>query len=124
MFEQDYIMRQIKECVAALMKLLFNINTESSAAMLIKSQEKQSQSDELIQKIDKGHIREAMSELNTVTEKKTKDDLLIGYQFYSHLCKKDDDFLELCRMDFPEIREEMKKYFSQYGSSDVIDLFL
>lgn len=36
MFEQDYIMRIIKEMVRAILKLLFNIDTESPSAELLK----------------------------------------------------------------------------------------
>ena len=32
MFEQDYVMRYIKEMVRAILKLLFNIDTESPSS--------------------------------------------------------------------------------------------
>ena len=39
MYEQDYIMRLIKEMVRAILKLLFNIDTESPSSELLKDAE-------------------------------------------------------------------------------------
>ena len=39
MFEQDYIMRLIKEMVRTILKLLFNIDTESPTAELLEGKE-------------------------------------------------------------------------------------
>lgn len=124
MFEQDYIMRQIKECVAAVMKLVFNIELDSPVTMIIQDEEKKVKSDELLLKIDSGNVRQAVSELYCLaSEDKSKEDLLIGLLFYSHLCEKDDDFLDSNNISFSEIKEGMKYYFSQFGIPEVTDLF-
>lgn len=39
MFEQDYAMRLIKEMVQAILKLLFNIDTESLTIELLENKE-------------------------------------------------------------------------------------
>ena len=39
MFEQDYVMRLIKEMVRAILKLLFNIDTESPTVDLLENKE-------------------------------------------------------------------------------------
>ncbi len=41
MFEQDYVMRLIKEMVRTILKLLFNIDTESPSAELLQDAEEQ-----------------------------------------------------------------------------------
>lgn len=123
-FEQDYIMRQIKECVAAAMKLLFNKRIESPATLLIKDQQKQTVFDGLSDMIDDGRISEAISEMDQETQSKTIDDLLIGYNFYSYLCQKDDEFLKSCNIEYSDIKKEMKRFFSEYCSSEVIDLIM
>ena len=41
MFEQDYVMRLIKEMVRAILKLLFNIDTESPTVELLENKEEQ-----------------------------------------------------------------------------------
>ncbi len=39
MFEQDYVMRLIKEMVRAILKLLFHIDTESPTVELLENKE-------------------------------------------------------------------------------------
>ena len=41
MFEQDYVMKLIKEMVRAILKLLFNIDTESPTVELLENKEEQ-----------------------------------------------------------------------------------
>ena len=59
MFEQDYVMRLIKEMVRAILKLLFNIDTASPSAELLKDEEEQQTLDELLDMVDNGLINEA-----------------------------------------------------------------
>ena len=122
MFEQDYIMRQIKECLDAAMRLLFHVNVESPAMLVLKDQQKQALCQKLTDMIDDGRIPEAVSELDSATAGRTRDDLIVGYRFYTHLCQKDDDFLEQCSLRYSDIEAEMKRFFSGYLSSEVIDL--
>lgn len=124
MFEQDYVIRQIKECVAAAMKLLFGLDTNNLASIEFQNKEKQAMSDKLITEIDKGNIRNVISNLYLNTLDKTKDDLLIGMMVYSHLCEKNDDFLDSYSISFSEIKESAKKFFSEFGLSSVSDLIL
>ena len=42
LFEQDYVMRLIKEMVRAILKLLFNIDTELPTAELLENKEENS----------------------------------------------------------------------------------
>ncbi|MDE5754296.1 MAG: hypothetical protein K2H89_07130 [Oscillospiraceae bacterium] len=115
MFEQDYIMRQIRECVAVTMKLIFKIDMPVPETMVIQNQEKQAKSQELILRIDVDPIKDVLSDLNHITKEKTRDDLLIGFQFYSRIFQKDEDFFDSNQISYSEIREEMKQFFLQYG---------
>ncbi|MBQ9981964.1 MAG: hypothetical protein IJP18_05285 [Oscillospiraceae bacterium] len=124
MFEQDYIMRQIKECVAVAMKLLFGLEAETPASMEFQNKEKQGLSDKLIREIDDGNIKNAISDMYLNTLDKTKDDLILGLMVYTHLCEKDDDFLDLNSTSISEIKESAKEFFSQFGLSSVSDLIL
>ena len=54
MFEEGYIIRQIKECVAAAMKLVFHIDTPTHASYLINSSDKQEKLHSLLQTMDEG----------------------------------------------------------------------
>lgn len=51
MFEQDYIMRMIKEMVRAILKLLFNIDAGAPAAELLKDSEDAQTLDELLDRV-------------------------------------------------------------------------
>ncbi len=124
MFEEDYIMRQIKECVAAAMKLVFNIDTPTRASLIINSRDNLEKLNSLLQTMDEGRIRESITSLHKYTKERTLDDLLIGMDFYTHLCEIDDDILEADNMNYSDIREDMKKFFSDFGLSNVADLIL
>ena len=117
-------MRQIKECVAVAMKLLFGLEAETPASMEFQNKEKQGLSDKLIREIDDGNIKNAISDMYLNTLDKTKDDLILGLMVYTHLCEKDDDFLDLNSTSISEIKESAKEFFSQFGLSSVSDLIL
>ena len=59
MFEQDYVMRLIKEMVRAILKLLFNIDTESPTIELLENKEEKETLENLIDMVDAGEINEA-----------------------------------------------------------------
>ena len=122
MFEQDYIMRQIKECLDAAMRLLFRVNVESPAMLVLKDQQKQALCQKLTDMIDDGRIPEAVSELDSATAGRTRDDLIVGYRFYTHLCQKDDDYLDKYGLLYSDVEAEMKRFFSHYISPEVVDL--
>ena len=87
MFEQDYIIRQIKECVAAAMKLIFGLDTETPASMEFQNKEKQALSDELIMEIDNGNIKNAISNMYLNTLDKTKEMMIFWIQIQSVFLK-------------------------------------
>ena len=122
MFEQDYIMRQIKECLDAAMRLLFHVNVESPAMLVLKDQQKEELVQKLTDMLDGGKVREAVSELDYATADGSKDDLIVGYRFYTHLCQKDDDYLEAYGLKYSDVESEMKRFFSRYISPEVVDL--
>ena len=122
MFEQDYIMRQIKECLDAAMRLLFHVNVESPAMLVLKDQQKEALVQKLTDMLDDGRVREAVSELDYATADGSQDDLVVGYKFYTHLCQKDDDYLEKYGLRYSDVESEMKRFFSRYISPEVVDL--
>ena len=90
MFEQDYIMRLINEMVRAILKMFFNIDTESPSAELLKDSEEEQTLDELINMVDAGLINEAENKLYDITEDKNKKDLEVAMLFYSYLNNQSD----------------------------------
>ena len=63
MFEQDYVMRLIKEMVRAILKLLFNIDTESPTVELLENKEEQETLENLLDMVVAGEINEAENRL-------------------------------------------------------------
>ena len=63
MYEQDYIMRLINEMVRTILKLLFNIDTESPSSELLKNAEEKQTLESLLDMIDEGRINEAENTL-------------------------------------------------------------
>lgn len=118
MLEQDYIMRQIRQIIAIIMKVLFGVDTVDYETIAIVDLLKKAKSDWLIEELDSGNIREAIAEFRAVTESQTKDDLFIGFNFFSHLCSLDEDILDANNITYSEIKDEMRAFFAQYGISD------
>ncbi len=124
MFEEDYILRQIKECVAAAMKLVFDIDTPTRASLIIKSEDKQKKLNSLLKLSDEGRIREAVEELHRAAKERSFDDLLMGMDFYTHLCELDDDKLSAEALKYSDIKADMSAFFHDFGLSELADLIL
>ncbi len=94
MFEQDYIMRLIKEMVRMILKILFNIDTDSPTAELLSETWEQEYLESLLTLVDNGNINEAENKIYELTSNKNMENLKIALLFYSYLNDKTDDFLE------------------------------
>ncbi len=114
MFEQDYVMRLIKEMVRVILKLLFNIDSESPTVELIENKVQKETLENLLDMIDAGKINEAENRLHDLISDEDRESLEIALLFYLYLNNKADDFLE--EHDFS--REEIK-----LGLEDVADIF-
>ena len=77
----------------------------------------------MLRKIDDGKINEAENDLFELVEDKTKDSLLTGIIFYSHLNDKDDVFLESNDFSRDEVEDGIKHLLSEYDI-DGIDGFI
>lgn len=124
MFEQDYIMRLIKEMVRAILKLLFHIDTESQMEELLEEYEEKEVLQTLLDMIDKGDINEAENRLYDLTEKADMENLKIALLFYSYLNDKDNDFLEEHGFSREEIKSGIQNLVSKYGLDDMAAAFL
>lgn len=122
MFEQDYIMRIIKSMIAALLKLLFDIDTDSPTAELIEDYDARNNLITLTDMIDDGNINHAENELYRLLSEDTLD-LKAGILFYSHLNDKDDDFLEQHDFSRDEVELGIRALASKYEVSDILSMF-
>lgn len=124
MFEQDYIMRLINEMVRAILKLLFNIDTDSPTDELLKESEEKETLDKLYDLVDTGKISEAENLIYDLTETGEMAKLEIALLFYAYLNDKDDDFLEINDFSREEVKNGLTDIASRYGLNGIVEAFL
>lgn len=124
MFEQDYIMRLIKEMVRAVLRLIFKSDIDLPTEELVEDTEKRSMLENLLDMIDNGEINEAENKLYSVLDGEDRQDLEVALLFYSHLNEKDDDFLKEHDYSREEIRTGLMDAAAKYGLGSVAETFL
>ena len=124
MFEQDYIMRLIKEMVRALLKLIFGIDTESPTTELLEDAQKQNTLNTLTDMIDAGNIDDAENKIYALMENGSKEYLKMAILFYSYLNEKDDDFLIEHDFTREEIKTGLENVLSDCGYHGIAEAFL
>ena len=124
MYEQDYIMRLIKEMVRSILKLLFNIDTESPSSELLEDAEEKQTLESLLDMIDEGRINEAENSLYDSIENWDKSGLEIALLFYSYLNDKSDEFLEEHDFNRDEVKQGLEDITSRYGVSGFAEMIL
>lgn len=124
MFEQDYIMRMIKEMIRAILLLLFHIDTDTPTTELLKSAEEKSTLKTILNMVDDGDINEAENKIFAMAEPGNIANLELILLFYSYLNDKSDDFLAEHHFSRKEIRDDLKFILSQYGFDGMAEMFL
>lgn len=124
MFEQDYVMRLIKEMVRSILKLLFNIDTESPTAELLENKEEKEALKKLIDMVDAGSINEAENCLYDLIGDSDINGLEIALLFYSYLNDKTDEFLAVNHFSREEIKLGIKNVTDEYGLGSLAKVFL
>ncbi len=124
MFEQDYVMRLIKEMVRAILKLLFNIDAESPTVESLEDKEEKETLENLLDMIDNGKINEAENSLYDLTSDTDMNSLEIALLFYSYLNDKTDDFLEKNDFSRDEIKLGLENVADRFELSSIAKIFL
>ena len=83
MFEQDYIMRVIKEMIRAILKLLFSIDTDSPTMELLSEKEQVETTEKLLEMVDGGKINEAENALYELAADGDRSHLAVALLFYA-----------------------------------------
>lgn len=123
MYEQDYIMRIIKEVIRTLLKLLFHINLESPVVDLLQKVEERDTLNKLLALVDQGEINEAENFIYEIISEGKKERLGMVLFFYSYLNEKTDAFLEEHHYSREEVVQGLECVASQCGLEDVIRHF-
>lgn len=124
MFEQDYVMRLIKEMVRVILKLLFHVDTESPTAELLENKEEKETLENLLDLIDAGKINEAENRLSDLVDGADRGSLEIALLFYSYLNDKSDEFLKENDFSREEIKLGMERVVDVFGLSSMVRVFL
>ena len=126
MFEQDYIMRLIRELVRAVCKLIFHIDTETPGLELFDAEREQEQREALegiIRLADQGRINEAENLLFEWPGEGNQETLKVALVFYAHLNEKTDAFLAEHDFSREEIRDGLHEVMSRYGLESLSETF-
>ena len=124
MYEQDYIMRLIKEMVRTVLKLIFHVDMRSSMEELPEDLEVKTTLDVLLDMVDEGKINEAENIVYEITENVEHRYLEAALLFYFCLNEKTDEFLEENNFSRDEVKEGLMEIISRYGLGSMADTFL
>lgn len=124
MFEQDYIMRLIKEMVRMVLKLLFNIDMESPTAELLENAEEKEALEKLLDMVDVGDINGAENRLYDLMSDGNRGSMQVALLFYSYLNEKPDEFLETNNFSREEVKSGMEELARSVGLGSIASTFL
>lgn len=121
-YEQDYIMRMIKEMVRALMSVLLKkrfheLDLEEKAEIMGDDETK-----ELFVLADTGKINEAENLLLENADFSNPRFIQEAMAFYEHINEYDDEFLEEHNYTREEIVDGLKDILNYYGLSGMFDM--
>lgn len=124
MFEQDYIMRYIKEMIRVLLKLVFHIDTDAPEIELLEDKKDKQTLELLLNLVDEGMIDNAENKIYEIIGDGNKQNLKIAILFYSYLNDKSDKFLEEHNFSRDKIKLGLQDVTERYGVGDLTEIFL
>ena len=120
-YEQDYIMRMIKEMVRVLFSLMLG---KKYVQYELPAENDFTTSDDtyskVIQMADSGRINEAENLLYKNLDCSDKRYFEMGLAFYEHLNDLTDDFLEAHNYSRQEILDGIENFAGEYGVSGML----
>ena len=123
MFEQDYIMRVIRQVIRMIIMLLFHFDIDQDDEKLQKEMEQQESLESLLDLVDRGEIDEAENRLYELVDGEDKQKLKTALLFYNYLNDKEDSFLEEHDFSRDEIRDGVKRVATLYGVAGMVEAF-
>ena len=123
MLQDDYILRQIREMVRAVMKMLFQVSASELTPEVIEDTDARQILTNLNDLVDNGRIDDAENQLYEMTCEGDRQNLEIGLLFYYHLNSKDDEFLEANNFSREEIMTGIQDLADRYQLSGIAEAF-
>ena len=124
MYQEDYIIKQIRQLSRMIAQYVFRIDTQSHDELHISNPEKASKTSELLRKVDSGNIREAEAELDRMTESRTLDDMLAGIAFYTRIGEKNESFLDDHAYNDIDLKIGLRRFAERFGSKHLAELVM
>lgn len=124
MYQENYIIRQIRELSRMIAQYVFRIDTQSHDELHITDPEKAEKTGELLRRIDCGDIRTAETELDRMTESRTLDDLLAGIAFYTRIGEKSESFLDDHAYNDVDLKLGLGRFADRFGMKHLAELVL
>lgn len=119
MYEQDYVMRLIREAIKFLAKVFLNVKNDDEVYYDLLFENKNPQTDylhnELLELIQLGKINEAENLLYEKLDTSNKRHLGLALDFYNRLNDLNDDFLEENNFSREEIADGLKDITKKFG---------
>ena len=123
MLQDDFILRQIREMIHAVMRMLFQVNASELSPEVIEDASARTVLEELLALTYEGRIDEAENQLYEMTCDGDRQNLEIGLLFYYNLNGKDDDFLEVHNFSREEIMTGIQDLADRYQLSGIAEAF-
>ena len=123
MLQDDYILRQIREMVRAVMKMLFQVSASELTPEVIEDTDARQILTNLNDLVDNGRIDDAENQLYEMTCEGDRQNLEIGLLFYYHLNSKNDEFLEANNFSREEIMTGIQDLADRYNLSGIAEAF-
>lgn len=118
-YEQDYVMRMIKDLARALALLIFG---KKDIRYELPEEKERTEEDNLyarlLQMADRGEINEAENILLTELAESSPNYVVMAADFYQHIAEYSDEFLEEHHYSREEILEGMERIAQEYGILD------
>lgn len=112
-YEQDYVMRMIKDMARALALLIFG-----KRDIRYEIPEENDLYTRILQMADRGEINEAENILLTELSKESSNYVVMAADFYQHIAEYSDEFLEEHNYSRDEILEGLESIAEEYGILD------
>ena len=123
MLQDDFILRQIREMIHAVMRMLFQVNASDLSPEVFADASARTVLEELLALTDEGRIDKAENQLYEMTCDGDRQNLEIGLLFYYNLNGKDDDFLEVHNFSREEIMTGIQDLADRYQLSGIAEAF-
>ena len=126
MFEDDYLLRLIKEMVRTVLKLVFNLELKDDdpVSVVFESENAEKMLYLLTDLADLGFIDDAENQLYDFTQNsKDMEALKVALLFYSHLNQMNNEFLEDHDYSREEIVSGVKDVLERYHLDSMSALF-